>query len=290
MKIQTFSVVVGGSKCNAKCPYCVSKMTGNDGLCKVGDINFRNFEKACQFAKMSGVSTVLLTGKGEPLLYPELITQYLQVLYKYEFPFIELQTNGIQLPAIPKKELVRWYNLGLTTISLSCVHWNDERNREIFAKEYGSLKNYVKMLHDFGFSIRVACVMINNYIDTIGMTQAFAEKCKEWGVEQFTVRPATVVENDNSKVARWTKENTVKDSCYNSVVKFFEEGAKNSGYPVHLLLELAHGAKVYDYNGQNISINTCLTESPDPDDIRQLIFFPDGHLRYSWTKKGAIII
>ena len=27
MKIQTFSVVVGGSACNAKCPYCVSKET-----------------------------------------------------------------------------------------------------------------------------------------------------------------------------------------------------------------------------------------------------------------------
>jgi hypothetical protein len=56
------------------------------------------------------------------------------------------------------------------------------------------------------------------------------------------------------------------------------------------LLELAHGAKVYDYQGQNISLNSCLTNSSNPDDIRQLIFSSDGHLRNSWTKDGAIIL
>ncbi|KKK54494.1 hypothetical protein LCGC14_3084160, partial [marine sediment metagenome] len=66
MKIQTFSIVVGGKKCNANCPYCVSKMTGETEGCtdRIEDINVRNFHKACQFAKMSGVNTVLLTGKG----------------------------------------------------------------------------------------------------------------------------------------------------------------------------------------------------------------------------------
>lgn len=48
MKIQTFSIVVGGSKCNAKCPYCVSKLTGKEGLCE--EINLRNLHKACKFA------------------------------------------------------------------------------------------------------------------------------------------------------------------------------------------------------------------------------------------------
>jgi hypothetical protein len=60
MKIQTLSVVVGGSACNAKCPYCVSKLTG----CKNGitegqkpmEINKRNFNIACNFAKQSGLS------------------------------------------------------------------------------------------------------------------------------------------------------------------------------------------------------------------------------------------
>jgi molybdenum cofactor biosynthesis enzyme MoaA len=291
MKIQTLSVVVGGNKCNAKCPYCVSKMTGKSECSdKVEDINFRNFRKSIQFACESGVSTTLLTGKGEPLLYPAHITAYLDAMF-HHFPLVELQTNGILLPEMKnKKYLETWYDLGLSTISLSCVHWQDDRNKEIFSEEYVSLEKNVKMLHDIGFSVRVACVMINNYIDTIGMVQAFVKKCKEWGVEQFTVRPATVAENNNSTVARWTKENTVKDLEYNKIVKFFEWWAKDPSSDVHLLLELAHGAKVYDYIGQNISINTCLTESPDPEDIRQLIFFPDGHLKFSWVHEGAIIL
>ena len=50
MKIQTFSIVVGGKKCNAKCPYCVSKMTGDEGLCgDGGKLNRRNLRKACEF-------------------------------------------------------------------------------------------------------------------------------------------------------------------------------------------------------------------------------------------------
>ena len=90
MKIQTFSVVVGGPSCNAKCPYCVSKLTGCTNGVRVGQkamqINKRNFNIACNFAKQSGVSTVLLTGKGEPLLYLEHINRYLEMIASHNFP------------------------------------------------------------------------------------------------------------------------------------------------------------------------------------------------------------
>ena len=34
----------------------------------------------------------------------------------------------------------------------------------------------------------------------------------------------------------------------------------------------------------------CLTIDPSADDIRQLIFFPDGHLRYDWQYAGALLL
>lgn len=291
MKIQTFSVVVGGKKCNASCPYCVSKMTGDDGLCDAEEINKRNFHKACQFAQMSGVSTVLLTGKGEPLLYLDLITEYLEIIKQYHFPFVELQTNGIQLPFLSTAILKKWYNLGLTTVSLSCVHWISKKNREIFGNKYGvgpeeygyNLSTYIELLHDIGFSVRVSCVMVKGYIDDIYMVKEFLDRCKSWKVEQFTIRPVTCVEGENNKITRWVKEHMMDGNERVKIEKYFENNA-------HLLLNLVHGAKVYDYKGQNISINTCLTESPNPDDIRQLIFFPDGSIKYSWVYPGAIII
>jgi hypothetical protein len=51
-----------------------------------------------------------------------------------------------------------------------------------------------------------------------------------------------------------------------------------------------HGAIVYDYRGQNVCLTDALTIEPETDKIRQLIFFPDGHLRYDWQYKGAILI
>ena len=68
MKINTFTVIVGGMACNARCPYCVSKMTPDCGMKKSAEPNWRNFNVACKFARDAGVSTALLTGKGEPTI------------------------------------------------------------------------------------------------------------------------------------------------------------------------------------------------------------------------------
>lgn len=296
MKIQTFSIVVGGKKCNAQCPYCVSKMTGGDGIrdCRVEDINVRNFNKACIFAKQSGVSTVLLTGKGEPLLYPDFISAHLKDLMAFDFPFIELQTNGIELPKMEgciygsPNYLKSWYQAGLTTICLSCVHWIQEYNNDILGSKYGyggyQLSEYIKICHDNGFSVRVSCVMVKDYIDSLQKVVEFVDWCREHEVEQFTARPVSMPEVcDDQTVAQWTREHLIDSDVSADMKRFFDKNGT-------LLLKLAHGANVYDYRGQNVSVSNCLTHSPDPDDIRQLIYFPDGHLRYSWTNKGAIII
>ena len=136
MKIQTYSMVVGTRACNARCPFCVSKMTPSQGIThKPLKINWRNFHIGCRFAKNSGVSTVLLTGKGEPTLYPGQIAEFLKCLQHYEFPFIELQTNGMLLLQQREKyttHLKIWYELGLTTIAISIVHYDFAKNREIY--------------------------------------------------------------------------------------------------------------------------------------------------------------
>lgn len=110
MRINTLSVVVGDSACDAACKFCVSKTTGFDELPCRAEINRMAFSKACKFARLGQCSTVLLTGKGEPTLRPEEITSYLQLLNSRNFmdvgtahagdcpfPFIELQTNAIHI-------------------------------------------------------------------------------------------------------------------------------------------------------------------------------------------------
>jgi MoaA/NifB/PqqE/SkfB family radical SAM enzyme len=287
--------VVGGSACNAKCPYCVSKLTGCTNGIEVGqkamDINKRNFNIGCNFAKMSGVSTVLLTGKGEPTLYPDHITRYLEQLEKWQFPFIELQTNGILLHEL-QDELKEWYDAGLTTVSLSVADYLSNQNMQIFGDNI-QLEANIERLHRIGFSVRISCVGVAGMIDTVEKVFAFTKWCKEHEVEQLTWRPATNVlphEVGDDPVQRdvyeWIEANGVKNS---NLIKIQDYFTYTDG-TVSKLLELAHGASVFDVDGQNISINSCLTSSTDPDDIRQLIFSSDGHLRYSWTKEGAIIL
>ena len=55
-------------------------------------------------------------------------------------------------------------------------------------------------------------------------------------------------------------------------------------------MSLPHGAEVYDVAGQNVCISNCLTIEPDTDNLRQIIVFPDGHIRYDWNYEGAILL
>jgi len=283
MQIQTFSVVCGGRKCDAKCPYCVSKITRGVGKCdvSVSDINIRNFRKACLFAKQSGVSTALLTGVGEPLLYGEFIGKYLQILEEYDFPFIELQTNGIGIKG--SSGFPFWYAKGLNTVSLSVAHWVDQANAEIFGDKWECLKDNIRILHKLGFSVRLSCIMLDGYVDSIEQIQKMIAFCQGNEVEQLTCRPVGMPHDSKNKtIKRWVMQHMIEKETEQEIADFFARKAT-------LLLRLPHGANVYDYNGQNISINNCLTHDANPDKVRQLIFAADGHLRYSWVHPGAII-
>jgi len=299
MQIQTFSVLAGTAVCEAKCPFCVSKMTPECGVTtqKTG-INWDNFDDACRFAANGGVSTMLITGKGEPTLSPEHISEYIERGKKY-FPFIELQTHGMNIEELASNcTLQKWRELGLNTICVSCVHWLQERNKAIYSSNYRDLEGVIFLIHHNKMSARLGCVGISGYVDNIKDLLDFVIFCKKNKVEQFTWRP---VSNDINvaELGEWkddTKEERRKRNVYentNALLVPDENKKKIEDYftvNATLVLELMHGAKVYSYKGQNVSISTCLTHKPDPTQIRQLIYFPDGHIRYSWTESGAIIL
>src|SRR3989344_5003737 len=130
------SIVAGTYACNAKCPFCVAHMTPSQGVTyKKLPINERNFKKACQFARDRRVSTAMITSKGEPTLFPDQVSGYMEILNEYCFSFIEIQTNGIEIEeqkVLKEDQLAHWYNLGMTIISLSITHYEPEMNRQIY--------------------------------------------------------------------------------------------------------------------------------------------------------------
>jgi MoaA/NifB/PqqE/SkfB family radical SAM enzyme len=298
MKIQTMSVVCGTRSCNAKCPFCVSATTLNPNL--PTDVNWRNFNIACKLADKAGATTVLLTGKGEPTLHPQLVTRYLGNLENYNFPFIELQTNGMALKSLKEKiqftvareETLRsgnenfleiWYNMGLTTVSLSAVHHRQDMNRKIYGDNYPKLEDTVKLLHDIGFSVRLSIMMMKGYVDTLEQVNEMYNFCQAHRVEQLTIRPIAYPEKDTSDVSKWIKEHTLDANELLTIEHFLIDNATK-------VLTLSHGAIVYDYCGQNICLSNCLTTNETDDNIRQIIFYPNGTIGYDWCYRGAVLL
>jgi len=57
--------MVGDNKCNAKCKYCISRITY--GMRNIEVYN-RNIPKVKQLAHKLNITTAIITGKGEPTL------------------------------------------------------------------------------------------------------------------------------------------------------------------------------------------------------------------------------
>lgn len=287
MKIQTFSILAGSEVCNARCPFCVSKMTPPFGVTpKKPKINWRNFEISCRFAKQNGATTAMLTGKGEPTIFPDQITEYLAALAKFDFPFIELQTNGILINTY-EPYLATWYKLGMTTIAISIVHYKPEKNREIYLphkKNYIDLSELTTLLRASGFSLRFTCILANDFIDSAQKMRKLIAFTKKNRVSQLTITPVNEPETaENKTVWDWAYAHRLTAEQWEDITGYI----KASGTK---LMRLVHGAEVFDLEGQNICLNNCLSIQPESEEMRNLIFFPNGDLRYYWQYPGALLL
>ena len=290
MKIQTMSIVCGTTACNSMCPYCVSRTTPSAKL--TTEVNWKNLDIACRLAERGGATTCLITGKGEPTLYPDLILSYLSRIKKY-FPLIELQTNVIKIGdgsldrIVPSHDLIQgvsylgqWRQSGLTTIAISAVSHIREQNQTIYGLNYPELAPVCDKLHKLGYSIRLSIIMTKGRIDNVETMLKLVEETKKMGIEQLTIRSVHAPENGSGKEVEWIRENQVS---VDSIRDFLETYAS----PV---LHLPHGATVYDFGGQNICLTNCLTTNETSENIRQVIFTPGGGIFYDWKYAGARLL
>ena len=306
MKIVTLSIVTGSAACNASCPFCVSKMTVPHGtpLGKAPEVNWRNLDKAVKLAWIGNCTTVLFTGKGEPTLFPEQITsmllgEHIEALGKRtkliltEFPFIEIQTNGIPIWTLRKKfktHLADWYEGGVTTIAISVVHWDPEINRKIYTPKHKKypvdLKNLIDLLHENNFNVRLTTVMIKGGLDSPEQMEGMVDWAREHHVEQLTFRPVNKPQAGRSRddpTFDWVSENCISGEMTGHCLYWLRtHGVK--------LMEMPHGAVVYDVDGQNVCMTDCLSHQVVKDDMRQLIFYPSGRLTYDWQFEGAVLL
>ncbi len=304
MRIQTFSVVVGNRSCDANCPFCISKMTGDENLIHTDEINKLNFQKAVKFAQIGGCTTVLFTGKGEPLLPRgrSEISEYLKLLKKMgdPFPFIEVQTNGIILGEWASEQggdgeltwlLYDWHQMGLNTISISAVDIDPENNKKIYLNhrnaEYPDLKKTVKCLHIMEFTVRLNIMMQSGIADNPSKVIDIINWCKQHKVEQLTLRPIRKPQEcKDDLVKAYINEHCLDGRQEGEIKNLIEK----RGNHISTLMHGTHEAKIYNVEGQNVCLTDCLTVAPNSDDIRTLIFYKNGRLSYDWQYEGATLL
>lgn len=290
MKAHTFSIVVGTSACNANCPHCVSRMTATN-FPLPPEINWPRLVTACNIVQMArdGLLKVLLTGKGEPTLYPSQITDYLRRLSLHNFPLIDLQTNGILFdPEIDDNilnKLCEWRDMGLTLVCFSVAHFNHANSNNLMEIRCRyNFQRAVEAVHKLGLAVRLNFTMLKSGVHSTDHVAACCHLAQHYGIEQLTFREVSRPEDSISlEVAAYVDREKPVGACKRLFHYLEMNGA-------HRLPDLAHGAALFDWNGQNISVNHCLTDTIDPNDIRQIIFFPGGEISYDWKYQGARIL
>ena len=286
MKTHSFSIVVGTAECDACCPFCVSKMTQTHAPSMLNPyIDWSRFHKAMKIVEMAahGAISVILTGKGEPTLYPKQISDYLDHM-DHRFPLVDLQTNGINIVDMPDTQLMDWNLAGLSLVCISIAHHDPKTSGNIMrCPAHYNFWDAVKKVQDAGLTIRLNCTMVKDGCDTEERVDKLISRCAEQGVDQLTLRAV-----DKPKVTKakgpfdWVCDNQPDMSAFQLYDYLCASGTE--------LLWLPHGAVVFDIDGQNVCVGNCLTASTDREDIRQLIFFPSGSLGYDWQFPGARIL
>ena len=283
MKTLTYTIIAGNKSCPNDCPICISKMTPDYGIkYKPIEVNWGKFEEATTIALNHKAENVLITGKGEPTLFPGQITQYMIRLYQKPFDRREIQTDGslIAKGGLYDQFLDVWKDLGLNTISLSIYHHDKEKNKQVFQPRSGTyfnLPNLIERITSKDINVRLSCVMLDNYMDNVEEISNLIQFSKDNNVFQLTLRRADRPKHSlDETVASYVDKNRLSDNKFRSIYEWVEKEGD-------FCYNLPHGASVFELDGQNICLSSGLTKFKKGDeDVRQLIFFPQGWLTTSW--------
>ncbi len=278
----TLSIVVGDTSCNAKCTFCSPKMLGlGTTKNRVESLGLASLDSALTKAAQLGIKTVQITSEGEPTLFPEQITQYLNRLALADFESVELQTNGIKLATDRGylEQLKTWKKLGLGTIAISIVHYEPEKNRSIYMPSqthYPNLSALVSNLHKIGFKVRFSCTLLKGYIDTAAEVEQLFNFAGELNVEEINLRPVRIPKGaEETSRTHWVRQHSLTDQEIELLGhKFTQDGLQ--------IAELPHGASLFMIKGMKVCFALNKSENHTPSAIRRLILLPDGSLRTDW--------
>jgi organic radical activating enzyme len=261
-----------GILCDKNCPYCISKMSGY--IVDDYEMMQRNFKKVLTVATSYHVGSVMITGKGEPLLNYYQVAAICQTFKHYP---IELQTNGIWLKDnVTAIKDLKGFGIDTFAFSVDEMPFIDELV-DIFDKIKSSNLN-----------VRVSI----NITDKLSEWYTFANIfhiIKKYSIDQLLFRnvniPKKTVTTAESKSAQdWIRKH-VPPSKYGVLQAQMMEFITPEN---DIIRKLPHGVIVYDIDGVSVSFSDyCIQEYNNMLNVRSLILTGDGHLCTSWNKEKS---
>jgi len=238
----------------------------------------RNFPKVMTTARAAGVTSVLLTGKGEPLCGMQSTLMWVKRVsasfgnYQYH---CELQTNG---RGLNQNKIDVLQANGLNVIAFSFDKLSD-------FEEHARSAAYIRKR---GMITRASL----NITDMLPKDTCFKDilrLTKKYGYHQLTLRDITVPTGlrrtkDAKAAAAWIKKHTNKKR-FEELVAQLRVTAKG-----RVIRTLPYGATVYDI--QDIAVTAfdyCVQDANNNNDIRNLIYAEDGHLYTAWNSEASIL-
>lgn len=290
IRAENLTISVPGNVCNKNCPYCISKITGFTTF--NNKLWYRNFEKVMNIAGMSQITNIMLTGKGEPLMYGKL--SYIKfIMSKFKKWPLEIQSNGrifLNSNNDAKNSSIKkmLYENGLDIFALSVDFFE-------MTSETNTIHSFFKYLQDkifnefahLGITIRVTINITNHEIFSNFIPDSnFFKMLKECKIDQVTFRnivKPTYVKNKN-KIIEWIDNNSTGE-YYNKIIGYIKDTYINKA---ELIRKTINNTYIYDIEGVSFMYSDyCIQESATDDNIRSLIYDVDGHLYTSWNSKAS---
>ncbi len=262
MTLNSLSLFVGTSECNAKCKHCAGIPLRKYAPKLDGLVNEDLIYETIKNCYEKGARYLSISSSGEPTLSPLSVTRTLELISGcrnegIQFSPINLYSNGIIIgeeESFCNTYLSLWRNLGLTTVYVTVHDVNEKENAKVYGvKNYPPLEVVVSRIHGADLSMRANLVLSKKTIGTYKKFVSTVEALKRKGVDFISAWP---IRDKEDKV-------DIKLSPLEEELDRMEKWLEEQD-PKHKIRLLREKSKIVYQTGQKLTL------------------FPDGTLSNTW--------
>ncbi|MEE3622584.1 radical SAM protein [Nitrospirillum sp. BR 11752] len=234
--------------CQAACSFCFSAASISADQ-PGGKPDWPLIDRWIERARLSGAERAVITGGGEPTLWPQPYLRDLVARCHRRFGTVVLITNGVRWARMDRHtaagELTALRQAGLTVLAVSRHHWDEAANATLMGLEAAT----PALLETIGahrgalagLRLRLVCVLQQGGVASVSDIETYVRWAAAAGVDEVCFKElyvSTSVESvyHNHDANRWCE-------AHQAPLSLVHDWAQERGWPV--ALRLPWGAPVY---------------------------------------------